>query len=362
MNDLIPSGDYREFYPLTEQAPVPYVPHKKKHHPFLDFLSRLRQRRASRPENHKTLPMLSGALCGVLSVTVLCLAIPLATLIAPYRMQGQVVTVPDFEGKDPYSVLDADDPFHLIIRQEVNPSVPEGLVISQSPAPGVRRTLKSTDDRQTVVLTVSKSKEAYTLQDLHGLSQREATLTLANQGLLSHIEYEYASGSAGTVLGTIPPSGTALSEGQSVTLRVCLGEKPLRAYVPDLCGLSEAAAYDRLCRAGLPLGEISYCASSLPAGTVVEQALPAYSLVDAETPVGFRVSLGQHYEARTVPDLYGLSTEQAILTLRQYGLAVGIRHTIQNPSQAGTVITQAPLPGTPIGAALYSVDLYVSSG
>ncbi len=362
MNDLIPSGDYREFYPLNVQAPVPFSPQKKKRHPFLDLIARLLRRREVRAETHKTLPMLWGALCGTLAVTLLCLSIPLTTLIAPYRRQGQVVTIPDFEGKEPSSVLSPDAPFHLIIRQEINPSVPEGLVISQSPSPGVRRTLKSKEDRQTVVLTVSKGQAQYTLADLQGLSRRSAELILANEGMVAHIVHEYSSGTSDTVLGTIPAPGTSLAEGQTVTLRICLGEKPLRAYVPNLCGLSQSAAYEALRQSGLPAGSISYASSSLPVGTVMEQELPAHSLVPAETAVGFRVSLGEHYEAKTVPDLYGLSTEQAILVLHRHGLAAGNRYTVSNPSAAGTVMTQSPLPGTPIDAALYSVDLYVSSG
>ncbi len=365
MSNLIPSGDYRDFYPLSEQSPVPYAPKRPKKPKKCPFLSRLRRflaAKRNRTAPHKTVPMLAGALCGTLSVTVICLAIPLTTLIAPYRQSYRVVTVPTFEGYAPEEVPTEDDSFNLILRYEINPNVPDGVVIAQSPAPGVRRTIRQKGDRLTVTLTVSRSPESHTLSDLSGLCRRDAELALANQSLTVRIEPEYASAAADTVLGTIPPAGTVLEDGQEVTLRISLGQKPLRAYVPDLCGLGESEALSALSKSGLPVGTVGYRTDSQPAGTVIEQDHAPYSMVDAETPICFWVSLGDRYEARVLPDLYGLSREQAIETLRTYGLTAGEWHTIQNGAPAGTVITQSPLPGTPIGAGLISVDLYVSSG
>ena len=155
--------------------------------------------------------------------------------------------------------------------------------------------------------------------------------------------------------------GASLVAGDTVTLRVSSGQKPRRAYVPELCGIGESTAIDRLQYAGLRVGSIQYKASSLPIGTVIEQQYPAFSMVEADTSVNLWVSLGDHYTIRTVPDLYGMNRESAALLLRQYGLIVGDVYTVGNAAPKGTIISQSPLPGTPLTSAVYAIDLYVSS-
>ncbi len=364
-------GSPNGFYPLRD--PEPYIersgdPKKVKRIGRLRILfqrlgtriTRLRDRKR-REAPHKTLPVLAGALTGALTVTLSVALIGLFVLAAPYGRSYTAVTVPDFEGKDPFSVLREEDPFNLILRYEANPLVAEGLVISQSPPAGVRRRIYSQDERCNVVLTVSRKTEPYSLEVLSGYAVRDAELLLLNHGIRVSLEEEYSSLESGTVLGSLPEAGTPMQTGDTVTLRISRGKKPMRTYVPDLSGLSESEALARLTKAGLRSGAVSYRTSSLPAGTVVEQELAAHTMADAYSEIGFCVSLGDRYAIRSVPDLYGMSDTDAEITLRGYGLTVTKRHPIPNPAEAGTVITQSPLPGTPITAETIGVELYVSS-
>ena len=63
----------------------------------------------------------------------------------------------------------------------------------------------------------------------------------------------------------------------------------------------------------------------------------------------------------SVPDLYGMSLEEAAEKLREFGLVIGNTYPVANAAPKGTVITQSPVAGTPLTSSTVSVDLYVSS-
>ncbi len=362
----------KDFYRLEDPEPflVPKEKQKKRTRfsrikaallsRYLSWRMKLRARLA-RPEGHRTLPLFAGAWLGALTVTALSFAVALLFLFAPLGQSYVSVTVPDFKGRSPDAVLTADAPFNLILHYETNPEVPSGVVISQSPKGGVTRRLYSDEDYLDIVLTVSRPPLSYTLENLTGKTAREAELTLKNRSLSVILAEIPSNRQAGTVLSTDPPVGTSLLAGDSVTLHVSSGQKPRRAYVPDLVGSGESAALDRLRYAGLRAGNIQYQLSPLPPGTVIEQQYPAFSMVEADTSVDLWISLGDRYDLRTVPDLYGLSEERAKELLRQYGLTVGERYSVGNAAPKGTVISQSPPAGTPLTSAIYSVDLFVSA-
>lgn len=361
----------KEFYPLRD--PEPYlcpIPPKRASRfskirlRIAEVISSLLQKiraKEKREAPHKSLPVLSGALCGALCVTLSIAILSFLFLSLPYRRPTRSVTVPDLRGKDPLTLLSEDESFNLVLREEINPNVKEGLVISQSPSPGVVRRLSTSEPYCTLYLTVSRAKERYRLEDLEGLPLREASLILRNQGIRTTIIEEYSSKSDGIILGTLPVPGTLLDMKEVVTLRVSIGQKPAHAYVPDLSGLSESEAIAKLHRAGLREGTVSYRTSSRPIGTVIAQEFSPQTIKNAYSEIGFSVSLGDRYEIRTVPDLYGRSTEEATAILREYGLTVLKLSPLKNPAPKGTVITQDPLPGTPITAETYGVALSVSA-
>ncbi|MBQ8331771.1 MAG: PASTA domain-containing protein [Clostridia bacterium] len=322
-----------------------------------------RLRRPTRQKKLQSLPILGGALCAALLVSVLSAGGVLVGLFSRYGRSFEAVTVPDFLGKAPESVLTEEDQrIQLIIQYEYNPEVAAGLVISQSPRSGVVRRIYEKDGYCTVTLRVSRGEERYEVADLVGLDRREAVLTLKNQGLTVTVTEEYSSTAPkGTVIGTRPAAGSVLSEGDSVTLRISAGKQILRVSVPDLFGKTEQAASSLLSAAGLKAGGVSYQASSYPAGTVIEQSVAANTTADEGSTVSFTVSAGHHYSSRTVPDLYGMSVENAKAKLRDYGLVAGSVYSMGSASEGGTVIAQTPIAGTPITSSTVAVDLYVSS-
>jgi len=335
------------------------------------ILRRLRQlfrklRRKKPPKRIHALPVLSGALCAALLVSACSAGTVLFGLFSTYGRDYTVCCIPDFLGKTPDSVMaeagEGNSPFNLIISYEYNPEVTPGLVIAQTPKAGVTRRLYGEDGTCTVSLVVSRRKEAYTLEPLAGSSERDACLQLRNAGLSAILTRQYSdTAPKGTVLYSIPEAGSSLREGDTVTLCISLGKQALRIAVPDLFGKSEADAADRLASAGLTIGSITYQSSYYPAGTVVAQEPKAQTVLEEGSTVSLTVSAGDRYTIRTVPDLYGMSTEEAAQKLREFGLIVGKCYPIANASPKGTVIAQSPLPGAPITSATVEVHLYISS-
>ncbi len=309
------------------------------------------------------LPVLSGALCAALLVSTVCAGGVLLGLFAPYGRSYKSVVIPDFLGKAPTSVLENEgSPFNLIIQYEYNPDYPEGTVISQSPASGITRRIYGKDGYCTVVLTVSRQKEPYVLENLVGMTQRDALLLLKNHEIDTSVTEVYSNTAPrGTVLESIPPSGTALTDKDSVLLRVSVGKKITNTSVPNLVGITEAQANALLQASGLSSGKVSYQTSSYAVGTVIAQSVSPYTSVQQGALISYTVSAGDRYSIKTVPDLYGMTASEAAETLRKYGLLIGSTYPVANAAPKGTVIAQSPISGTPITPSTVTVNIYISS-
>ena len=324
---------------------------------------RERLRRPPRPKLIHALPVLSGALCAALLVSAVSAGGVLLGLFSGYGRAFDSVTVPNFVGKEPDAVLSQQETrLNLIIQYVENPNVQPGLVISQSPHAGVTRRIYGKDSYCNVVLTVSAPQEPYRLEDLRGKNQRDAALILRNAGLSATVTEEYSDTvRKGTVLGTEPQAGIALSQGDSVVLRVSLGKQVLRASVPDLFGLGESDANSLLRSAGFVPGAVSYQTSSYPVGTIIAQSDAAHTVLEEGSVISYTVSAGDRYAMRTVPDLYGMSLSNAADKLREVGLVIESTYPVAHAAPRGTVISQFPAPGAPITSSTVSVTLYVSS-
>ena len=126
-------------------------------------------------------------------------------------------------------------------------------------------------------------------------------------------------------------------------------------------GLSESEAIFRIKTSGLTLGEVTYVRSDKAAGTVINQSPSAHLSVKTGEKISFTVSAGEDFSAPTVPDLYGLSAEEARKKLLSVGLTVSSVYSVSSAAKSGTVIYQSPIAGTPITSAVTSVELHISN-
>jgi beta-lactam-binding protein with PASTA domain len=171
---------------------------------------------------------------------------------------------------------------------------------------------------------------------------------------------------AGTVAGTDPATGTAVSRASVVTLQVSKGPEPI--VIPEFSGLSEQAAKDLATATGFPPTDSEQQFSAdVAAGVVlaaygVDDAQARVTLTTGETyfdqrPVTFLVSAGP------VPSVAGLAVADAVAKLEAVGLTgVPLDPVFDSDVPAGQVVRIEPQTvGSGIGPG-DSVNLVVSKG
>jgi serine/threonine-protein kinase len=129
---------------------------------------------------------------------------------------------------------------------------------------------------------------------------------------------------------------------------------------PSLIGLTRAEAINKLDAAGLKLGDVSQAYSStVPTGRITTQEpLPEISVRRGDS-IGITLSKGP--APAKVPEILGLSEDDARAALARAGIKVGDIQKRDDKSAAGTVLDVNPPPGTSVDAGS-SVTLVLSSG
>jgi serine/threonine protein kinase/beta-lactam-binding protein with PASTA domain len=117
--------------------------------------------------------------------------------------------------------------------------VPKGEVIEQNPAGGQLEVDEAVD------LTVSQGREPVDVPLVEGLPEGEAGSILTGADLRVSVDEDHsATVEEGNVISQSPQAGTVLRVGDTVTIVISLG--PRRFPMPDVVGMTEAQATDRL--------------------------------------------------------------------------------------------------------------------
>jgi beta-lactam-binding protein with PASTA domain len=241
--------------------------------------------------------LLVGVFCGVLSVALITAAIVVYSIFGSYGGSYRIVTIPDLIGMSESDAAAVErDSFQYTIKYEYNPTRDAGSVISQSPAPKVERKLYSKDGKLAIQLTVNTRPPSTVLQSVVGMKKRDATLLLKNAGIeVTLIEEWSDTAPADEVTYCSFSSNEPLVVGQNVLLKVSKGKQIPLVAVPELCGLGEAEAVEKLSKLGLLVGEIKYEHSDLPIGRVISQQFSRGTQLAAGTSVSFSVSGGKGF-------------------------------------------------------------------
>jgi serine/threonine-protein kinase len=177
-----------------------------------------------------------------------------------------------------------------------------------------------------------------------GLTRAEAVSAVEDAGLEPEVRRRPSDEDEGTVFRQDPEAGATVSEGDTVTLIVSSGPRPVE--VPSLEGLSVRQAENLLVDEGLELGEVTRTASSeVPQGDIFEQDPAAGATVDAGSAVDVTVSSGPDVVA--VPPVVGLSEDDAVATLQGDGFEVQINRDASDAAE-GTVFAQDPQAGSEV--------------
>jgi beta-lactam-binding protein with PASTA domain len=178
---------------------------------------------------------------------------------------------------------------------------PEGLVISQVPAPGAKAQKRSvvglnasdgpststnatTTTATTTTATTTPTPTAKPLPDVVGMGQLEALKQLEAAGFRVDSYPAASDRPRGLVVTQRPAGGTRAPAESLVRINVSLGpgRRPLRV-VPDVVGKNESAAKRLLAQVGFTVRTVAQATEGAAAGTVV---------VDQKPPSGNRAPAG----------------------------------------------------------------------
>ncbi|MEZ5289183.1 MAG: PASTA domain-containing protein [Vicinamibacterales bacterium] len=162
-----------------------------------------------------------------------------------------------------------------------------------------------------------------TVPDLVGHSIGEATAMAGALELELNVEEQRRPDRevpSSHVLGQEPPAGSMARRQRSI--RVWLSGGPRIARAPALVGESQRAAEIRLVQEGLQSGSVAEIRSDLYPPDVVVAQDPAPGVETAE--VRLLVNRGEDRAAYVMPDLIGVSGQQAAEVLRSQGFRVSI--------------------------------------
>jgi beta-lactam-binding protein with PASTA domain len=194
-----------------------------------------------------------------------------------------------------------------------------------------------------------------------GLTQAAATTAITGAGLVVGTVTTAPSSTvpAGNVISESPAAGTQVNVGSAVNLVVSSG--PAQVAVPNVVGLTQAAATTAITGAGLVVGTVTTGASStVAAGSVISESPVAGTQVNAGSAVNLVVSTGPAQVA--VPNVVGLTQAAAATAITGAGLVVGTVTTgASSTVAAGSVISESPVAGTQVNAGS-AVNLVVSTG
>jgi len=167
-----------------------------------------------------------------------------------------------------------DAGLEVTIDREFSNKVKEDFAIRTVPPEG-REVTKGTRVR----LLVSRGPEQVTVPDVTGLSRESAEARLRDGGLSPSVEEEESDEPEGDVISQDPAGGTEVPRGETVTITVSTG--PRQVEVPDVVGVGENQATNRLTSAGLkPVREERTVTDPAQDGVVVEQRPGAGLQVD----------------------------------------------------------------------------------
>jgi eukaryotic-like serine/threonine-protein kinase len=145
----------------------------------------------------------------------------------------------------------------------------------------------------------------------------------------------------GDVISTSPPFGTKLGKDATVKLFVSTG--PASVTVPNVVGMSETAASNKLDSEGFSVTEKSAPNSTAPANQVVRQSPSAGAPVTKGSTVTIYVSGG----GTQVPDVIGETQASATQTLETDGFTVNpVTNSGPPGSTPGTVWKMSPNPNS----------------
>ena len=214
------------------------------------------------------------------------------------------IELPNFVGQSYETVINDSayrDLYNFSVTYSIDPSVPEGEIISQDPEAG--RSMMIVPERISVNLTVSTGVREETVPDVLNSLYSEATLQLQNAGF--KVEPQYAASDTvteGYVINTEPAAGTPLAQGSTVFVTISSGPVEHMVDMPNLVGYTESEAISILHNNNLTYADTTYIESDQEKGTVIRQSVERGEQVAEHTRIYIWVSSGPAATPEPTPE------------------------------------------------------------
>jgi beta-lactam-binding protein with PASTA domain len=192
-----------------------------------------------------------------------------------------------------------------------------------------------------------------------GQAQGTAEQQLQNDGLTVAVAQQFdAAIPAGQVISTDPAAGASVRKDSTVTLEVSRGAD--RPPVPNVVGMTQAAAESAITGADLTVGTVTQqSSSSVSQGKVISADPGVGTPEQPKTLVNLVVSSGA--QPVNLPNVVGEPVAQATSDLQNAGFAVQVNpNQVSSAVPAGSVASVNPAGSS--AAAGSTVTLTVSSG
>jgi len=199
-----------------------------------------------------------------------------------------------------------------------------------------------------------------TVPDVTGKQLTLARQILEDQHLRVTVAETFdASVPVGVVVSQTPEAGSTVKEERTITIYVSKGGEEME--MPNLRGLKQSEAIDRLQQMGLRLGSAYETFSDEDAGTVISQDPRSGTRISKGQSVDITVSKGQKIKKVSVPNVKGVPSDRAHTMIEGSGLKVGSVSEEASTQAAGTVVSQSPAAGAEADSGS-AVSLVISSG
>lgn len=241
----------------------------------------------------RTVSFMSGTFCALLLVIALfgfLWDFWLRDVFSP----AERIPLPNFVGSNYEAVVNNADlagTYNFKVTYIIDTDAESGRILSQNPEPG--RSMMLTPEGIAVELSVSTGVVLTSVPDVSNIDYREATLTLQNAGFSVELENQTSPSVAKDyVISTSPAANEQISAGSTIYVIVSSGEQVSYVSMPNVIGLTEDSAINKIKNAGLSYGGSDRVSSEYDAGTVIGQSVAKFTEVEEHSKVYLTVSSG----------------------------------------------------------------------
>ncbi len=215
--------------------------------------------------------------------------------------------------------------------------------------------------------TQTQERERAEMPEFVGKNVKEITKYLTESGLVPSTVYEEsAEYDKELVISAALTSGEAIYAkdrillGTEIVLTVSAGANGI--VVPEVTGISKAEGTAKLDREGFRVVREEVYSNEYAKGQIISQEPAAKSIVSIGSEVKIVVSLGVEHKESVVPDMLGMTEEEAFNALDEQGLVIGeITETYSSEYEKGLICYQSYSANAPVVAGT-SIDLKISIG